>query len=665
MGTSLIQPGLPRPLGATWTKRGVNFALFSSHATRVELCLFDADSGAEVVRCDLPARSGDIWHGLMSPRRAAPGTHYAFFVHGPMEPDQGHRFDPAVGLIDPYSRALSAQLPLRSRVSDSVFEWGEDRPPAHPWRDTFIYELHVKGFTQLHPAVPAEWRGKYLGLTVAPVIEHLKSIGVTAVELLPCQSFTSEQFLRERKLGNYWGYNSVAWFAPANDYALRDAVTEFKQMVKALHAAGIEVILDVVFNHTAEGNEEGPLLSLRGIDNSVYYRLIPQDQRFYENISGCGNTVNCEHPQVRALIIDCLKYWVEDMHVDGFRFDLATVLGREGNGFNEHSGFFKSLRAEPSLAYVKLIAEPWDVGLGGYQLGRFPPGWAEWNDRYRDTMRSFWRRDAGKIGEFAERFAGSSDLFRHNGRKPTASINFPTSHDGFTLYDLVSYNERHNEANLDGNTDGHSDNLSWNCGAEGPTGDAQVNKLRQRQIRNFLATLFFSQGVPMLQAGDEFARTQRGNNNAYCQDNEISWIDWRLRGANRELLRFVRLLAQLRRRHIEFRRETFLKGAASRASVKDVIWLNAGGSEITADEWHDPNLRAMAVWFGKQHNLQGRLLLLVNGGDVAQTFALPAAPAGEPWICQFDTAHDAPESRSLGHAQDYRLDSSSVALLEC
>jgi glycogen operon protein len=397
----------------------------------------------------------------------------------------------------------------------------------------------------------------------------------------------------------------------------------------------------------------------------VYYRLMPQDLRFYENISGCGNTINCEHPQVRNLIIDCLKYWVEDMHVDGFRFDLATVLGREGNGFNEHSGFFKSLRAEPALAYVKLIAEPWDVGLGGYQLGRFPAGWAEWNDRYRDAMRSFWRRDAGKIGEFAERFAGSSDLFRHNGRKPTASINFPTSHDGFTLYDLVAYNERHNEANLDGNTDGHSDNLSWNCGAEGPTDDAQVNMLRQRQIRNFLATLFFSQGVPMLQAGDEFARTQRGNNNAYCQDNEISWIDWRLRGANQELLRFVRLLAQLRRRHIEFRRETFLKGAASRASVKDVIWLNASGSEITAAEWHDPNLRAMAVWFGKQHNLQGRLLLLVNGGDGAQTFALPAAPAGEPWICQFDTAHDARESRSLGAAHDYRLDSSSVALLEC
>jgi isoamylase len=661
----LIQSGLPRPLGAHWTERGVNFALFSSNATRVELCLFDAESGAEAGRCDLPARTGDIWHGLISPRRAEPGSQYAYHVHGPREPDNGHRFDATAALIDPYSRALSGRLPFRSRVTADAFDWGEDRPPAHPWRDTLIYELHVKGFTQLHPAVPAEWRGKYLGLTVAPVIEHLKSIGVTAVELLPCQAFMSEQFLLDRKLSNYWGYNSLAWFAPANEYALHDAVAEFKLMVKTLHAAGIEVILDVVFNHTAEGNEAGPLLSLRGIDNSVYYRLVPQDLRRYENISGCGNTVNCEHPQVRALIIDCLKYWVEDMHVDGFRFDLATVLGREGNGFNEHSVFFRSLRAEPSLAYVKLIAEPWDVGSGGYQLGRFPPGWAEWNDRYRDTMRSFWRGDGGKIGEFAERFAGSSDLFRHNGRKPTAGVNFLTAHDGFTLCDLVSYDERHNEANLEGNNDGHSSNLSWNCGTEGPTGDVQVNALRSRQMRNFLATLFFSQGVPMLQAGDEFARTQRGNNNAYCQDNEISWIDWHLRAVNHDLLRFVRLLAQLRRRHIEFRRETFLKGAASRAGVKDVIWLNTAGSEMTQAEWHDPYLRAMAVWFGKKNDLQGRLLLLVNGGDHAQVFTLPSAAEDGPWICQFDTAQEVRESRSLGHGQDYHLDASSAALLEC
>jgi isoamylase len=659
-----IQAGLPRPLGATLTKHGVNFALFSSNATRVEVCLFNAEGGAELVRYDLPARTGDIWHGLISPRRVGAGSHYAFYVHGPNEPEKGHRFDATVALIDPYARELSCAWPLRSRVIDGGFDWGADRPPANPWRDTLIYELHVKGFTRLHPAVPAAWRGKYLGLTVAPVIEHLKSIGVTAVELLPCQSFVTERFLRDRGLSNYWGYNSVAWFSPANEYALHDAVVEFKTMVKALHAAGIEVILDVVFNHTAEGNETGPLLSLRGIDNSVYYRLMAQDKRFYENVSGCGNTVNCEHSQVRTLMIDCLKYWVEDMHVDGFRFDLATVLAREGNGFNEHCAFFKSLRAEPALAYVKLIAEPWDVGWGGYQLGRFPPGWAEWNDRYRDAARSFWRRD-GKIGELAERLAGSSDVFRRNGRKPTAGINFPTAHDGFTLYDLVSYNERHNEANRDGNTEGHNDNLSWNCGAEGPTDDAAVNSLRKRQMRNLLTTLFFSQGVPMLQAGDEFARTQRGNNNAYCQDNEISWVDWHLRSVNLDLLRFVQLLAQLRRRHVEFRRETFLKGAVSRASAKDVTWLNVGGNEMKQGEWQDANLRTLGIWFAKRNNLEGRLLLLLNAGDSAQTFTLPSGPVNQPWIRQFDTTQGTHEAMSLGLANDYRLDASSAALLEC
>jgi glycogen operon protein len=661
----VIQAGLPRPLGATWTKRGVNFALFSIHATRVEVCLFDAQSGAELSRHDLPARTGYIWHGIVSPRGAGPGSLYAFYVHGPNEPEKGHRFEPSVGLIDPYARELSSAWPLRSRVIDGAFDWGGDRPPAVPWRETLIYELHVKGFTRLHPAVPPRWRGKYLGLTVAPVIEHLKSIGVTAVELLPCQSFVSEPFLLERKLNNYWGYNPVAWFSPANEYAVDDAVVEFKTMVQALHAAGIEVILDVVFNHTAEGNETGPLLSLRGIDNSVYYRLLAEDKRLYENVTGCGNTVNCEHSQVRTLIVDCLRYWVEEMHVDGFRFDLATVLAREDGGFNEHSALFKAVRAEPALAFVKLIAEPWDVGWGGYQLGRFPAGWAEWNDRYRDAVRSFWRGDGGKIGDFVERFAGSSDLFRHNGRKPTAGINFPTAHDGFTLWDLVSYSERHNEANLDDNSDGHSDNLSWNCGAEGPTDDIGINSLRKRQMRNLLATLFFSQGVPMLQAGDEFARTQGGNNNAYCQDNEISWVDWRLRSTHLDLLRFVQLLARLRRLHVEFRRETFLKGAASRAGVKDVTWLNAAGTEMKQGEWHDGNLRTLGIWFGKRSNLQGRLLLLLNAADAPQTFTLPAAPANEPWIRQFDTAAAGLEATSLGQAREYRLEANSAALLEC
>jgi isoamylase len=661
----MLQAGSPRPLGATWTKRGVNFALYSSHATRVEVCLFDAQSGAEMARYDLPARTGDVWHGLASPRRAGPGTHYAFRVHGPHEPEKGHRFDPATALVDPYARELSVRPPLRSRVIDRGFDWGADRPPSIPWRDTIIYEMHVKGFTRLHPAVPEKWRGKYLGLSVAPVMEHLKSVGVTAVQLLPCQAFVSEQFLLDRKLSNYWGYNSLAWFAPANEYAVDDAVVEFKTMVKTLHAAGIEVILDVVFNHTAEGNETGPLLSLRGIDNAVYYRLTPGDLRIYENSSGCGNTVNCAHPQVRVLIIDCLKYWVEEMHVDGFRFDLATVLGREDGGFNEHAAFFKALRSEPALAYIKLIAEPWDVGWGGYQLGRFPPGWSEWNDRYRDTMRSFWRGDAGKLGEFAERFAGSSDVFRHNGRKPTAGINFISAHDGLTLNDMVSYNERHNEANLENNADGHNNDLSWNCGVEGRSDDAEVMRLRNRQMRNFLATLFFSQGVPMLQAGDEFGRTQGGNNNAYCQDNELSWVDWRLRGAHHGFLEFAQLLAQLRRRHVEFRRETFLKGAASRAGVKDVTWLNVRGTEMTQGEWHESSAHVLGAWFGEHTGSVEHLLLLINSGGADQSFQLPAAPADGPWIRLFDTAEESIAAKSLGLVRSYILQGHSFVLLEC
>jgi isoamylase len=660
-----IQTGSPRPLGATWNRQGVNFALFSRNATRVELCLYDAASGAETARCDLAARSGDVWHGLISARHAPPGTPYAFCVHGPNDPQNGHRFDATVPLIDPYSRALSVSLPLRARVVDSRFHWEGDRPPTIPWRDSVIYELHVKGFTRLHPAVPEKWRGTYLGLSVAPVIEHLKSIGVTAVELLPCQSFVSEQFLRDRHLTNYWGYNPVAWFSPANEYAVSDAVVEFKTMVRALHAAGIEVILDVVFNHTAEGNESGPLLSLRGIDNSVYYRLHPGDLRLYENFSGCGNTLNCEQPQVRALIIDCLKYWVEEMHVDGFRFDLATVLGRGAGGFDPNAAFFKALRAEPALTYVKLIAEPWDVGPGGYQLGHFPLGWSEWNDHYRDGVRGFWRGDGGKIGEIAERLAGSSDVFRHNGRKPTAGVNFLAAHDGMTLNDLVTYNERHNEANLENNADGHSNEMSWNCGVEGPTSDVDIHALRNRQMRNFLATLFLSQGVPMLQAGDEFARTQKGNNNAYCQDNEISWIDWRLRSVNHDILEFVQLLARLRRAHIELRRETFLKGSASRARVKDVTWLNVRGAEMKQSDWQQPDLRALGMWFGGQAGSAEHLLLLVNSAGSEQSFGLPASPVGGPWICLFDTAAPGIGASSLGAARSYALKAHSAVLLEC
>jgi isoamylase len=619
-----IQVGAPRPLGATPTGQGVNFALFSSHATRVELCIFDADSGAETARYDLPGRTGDVWHGLVSPRRASAGTRYAFRVHGANDPEGGGRFDPGIALIDPYARALSSEEPLRSLVSDAAFDWEDDRPPATPWRDTVIYELHVKGYTQLHPLVPPEHRGKYLGLATEPVTAHLKSLGVTAVELLPCQAFLAEDFLRARGLVNYWGYNPIAWFAPANEYAVEDAVREFKAMVQALHREGLEVILDVVFNHTAEGGETGPVLCYKGIDNAAYYRLTP-DKRGYENLTGTGNTVNCEHPAVLSLIIDCLRYWVEEMHVD----------------------------------------EPWDVGPGGYQLGRFPAGWCEWNDRYRDTVRAFWRRDGGRIGEFAERLAGSSDIFRHNGRKPTASLNFVTAHDGFTLNDLVSYDQPRNEANGENGQDGHRHNLSWNCGREGPTDDPEIIALRKRQMRNFVATLFLSQGVPMLSAGDEFARTQRGNNNAYCQDNEISWVDWSLLAANADLVDFVRLVASLRRSHVEFRRETFLKGAASRVEVKDVTWLHARGAEMTQDDWRDGNLRTLGIWYGKRSEWAARLLLLLNASDSVQTFTLPAPPADSPWRRRFDTASKTTEVLVLEDDVVFPLAPSSAAFLEC
>ncbi len=661
---NFLQGGAPQPLGATWTSGGVNFAIFSSHATRIEVCLYDAATGRPTWRCDLPARSGDVWHGAVSLAAAPPGSQYSFHVHGPNAPQLGHRFDADVALIDPYARALSRSEPLRSIIVDGHFDWEGDRPPAVPWRDSVIYELHTKGFTKLHPEVPAAWRGRFLGLTAPPVLQYLKSLGVTAVELLPCQSFVSEPFLRERGLTNFWGYNTVAWFSPANEFAVADAVVEFKTMVKTLHAAGFEVILDIVFNHTAEGNENGPVLSLKGIDNSVYYRLLPE-RYYYDNVTGCGNTVNCEHPQVRALIVDCLKYWVSEMHVDGFRFDLATVLARDAQGFNQHSAFFKAVRAEPSLEHVKLIAEPWDVGWGGYQLGRFPAGWAEWNDRYRDTVRSYWRRDGGKLGDLAERFAGSSDIFRHNGRKPTASINFVTAHDGFTLHDLVSYDTRHNAANGENNADGTSNNLSWNCGVEGPTDDLAVVSLRKRQMRNLLATLFLSQGIPMLQAGDEFARTQHGNNNAYCQDNEISWVDWRSCTANQDLVAFVAMLTRIRREHAELRRETFLKGTASRTGVKDVSWLHLRGDEMNQNDWQDGNLRTLGVLFGNRNNSAHRLLFLLHAGDEPVEFRVPDTPPSSPWTCCFDTAREPAATRVLDFAHYYPLVANSSALLEC
>jgi isoamylase len=660
-----MKGGSPDILGATFTGEGVNFAIRSRAATRVDVCIYDSTGERETARLTLPAKTGAIHHGFVERELARVGTLYGIRVHGAYDPREGYRFNANKLLIDPWARDIvgeikwhpsilgydatdaegtrpsladSAAFMPRCRVIDPSFDWEDDKQPAVPWRDTLIYELHVKGFTQLHPEVPPEWRGKYLALTVPSVIAHLKSLGITAVELMPVHAFTDEGFLHERGLTNYWGYNTVSWFAPTHRYAVKDPVVELKQAVKALHAAGIEVILDVVYNHTAEGNHQGPTLNFRGIDNRAYYFHRANDRRFYDDVTGVGNTVACDHPIVQADIVASLRYFAEEFRVDGFRFDLATVLGRDRSGFNSNSPFFSMLAADPVLAYVKLIAEPWDVGLGGYQLGNFPAGWSEWNDRYRDTMRAFWHGGRRMLGGFAERFAGSSDLFRRHGRKPTASVNFIAAHDGFTLRDTVSYNDKHNEANLEGNRDGHSNNHSWNCGTEGATDDVHIIALRRRQVRNMLTTLFFSQGVPMLLAGDELYRTQCGNNNAYCQDNEISWVDWSSLGADDSLLDFVRGLAALRRARPELRRDTFLKGALHASHSRDICWWHPAGHEMTDPEWNDPELRCLGVGVGGTAS-GPELLMLLNPTEAESEFHLPANAIGSGWEVVLDTAH--------------------------
>jgi glycogen operon protein len=654
---SIIGPGVSRPLGATWTGEGVNFTLFSEHATDVELCLFDATGQVELQRLFLPGRTGPVWHGFLPASLARPGTLYGFRVHGPYDPARGQRFNPRKLLLDPCALDVvgeptphpalsggangvadpldSAPFVPRSRVIDTTFDWGGSRAPGTPWRDTVIYELHVKGFTQLHPEVPPPWRGKYLGLTVPAVIDHLKRLGVTAVELLPCHAMASEPFLADRGLTNYWGYNPLGWFAPTRRYAVADPVGEFKQMVRALHEAGIEVILDVVFNHTAEGGEPGLTLGLRGIDNLTWYRVLPHDPAHYENFTGCGNTVNTDHPGVRQVILDCLRYWARQLRVDGFRFDLGTVLGRDAAGFTPRAPLFAAIRSDPALSYCKLIAEPWDVGPGGYRLGGFPAGWSEWNDRYRDTVRAFWRGDAGQVPALAERLAGSSDLFRSAGRRPRASINFVTAHDGFTLADLVSYNERHNEANLEGNVDGHGENLSSNYGVEGPTDDPAILALRQRQMRNLLATLLLSQGVPMLQAGDEFARSQGGNNNAYCQDNEIGWLAWPAAGDERatDLTGFTAALIALRQRRPELRRDTFFKGSPREGRQPDVRWLHPAGRDMFGGDWTDEALRCLGMLLGASSDRRDDLLVILSAAPGDTGFLLPDDVTGRWRVC--------------------------------
>jgi isoamylase len=697
-----VWPGQPYPRGATWDGMGVNFALFAEHAERVELCVFDASGRHELQRVRLRERTDQVWHAYLP--QARPGLLYGWRVHGPYRPRDGHRFNPHKLLLDPYARSIvgalrwhdalfgyrighderdlsfdrrdSAPYMPRCKVVDTAFSWGDDRPPRVPWHQTVIYELHVRGFTMRHPEVPEALRGSYAALACAPVIDHLKRLGVTTVELMPVHSFIDDRHLVERDLRNYWGYNTIGYFAPERRYSASGKVGEFKTMVRTLHAAGIEVILDVVYNHTAEGNEFGPTLSFRGIDNAAYYRLVPGEPRHYQDFTGCGNTLNLQHPRVLQLLMDSLRYWVTEMHVDGFRFDLASALARELHEVDKLSAFFDVLRQDPVLSRVKLVAEPWDLGSGGYQVGNFPVGWAEWNDKYRDTMRAYWKGEGGLIGEFAQRLTGSSDLYNRSGRRPYASINFIAAHDGFTLADLVSYNDKHNEANGEDNRDGHSHNLSWNCGVEGPSDDEAVRTLRARQQRNFIATLLLSQGVPMLLAGDEIGRTQSGNNNAYAQDNETSWVDWALDDAKRALLEFSCRLVALRAAHPAFHRRDFFQGRPLYGSqVRDIVWMQPDGSEMTEASWSHSHARALAVFLAGEglNEVDGRgrrqvdddFVLLFNADTQAIDFSLPQALATRCGEVLVDTtwATGLPTAAVAAGSGRYTLGAHALALL--
>jgi len=700
---SRLREGLPNPLGATWTGLGVNFALFSANATKVELCLFDDDGTTEIERIALPEYTDEVWHGFLPDAR--PGTIYAYRVYGPYEPASGHRFNSNKLLLDPYAKALhgrlewnpalfgyamesgddltfderdSAPFMPKCRVVDPAFTWGEDRPPRTAWERTIVYELHVRGYTMRHPEVPEFLRGTFRGLTDPAVLDHIRRLGVTAVELLPVHQFIDDSHLLEKGLVNYWGYNSISFFALARRYAsVPDfAFAEFKEMVARFHQAGIEVILDVVYNHTAEGNELGPTLSFKGIDNASYYRLLPDQPRYFINDTGTGNTLNLSHQRVLQMVTDSLRYWVQEMHVDGFRFDLGTILAREPYGFDEGGGFLDSCRQDPILSSVKLIAEPWDCGPGGYQVGGFPPGWAEWNDRYRDTVRAYWKGDEGTLAELAARITASSDLFNRRGRKPWASANFITAHDGFTLNDLVSYTDKHNEANGEDNRDGHSDNRSWNHGVEGPTDDPEIVELRERQKRNFLATLLLSQGTPMVLAGDEFGRTQQGNNNAYCQDNEISWVDWDHDKRGEALIRFTEKLTTLRRQYPVLRRSRFLTASWNEElGVKDSTWLTPDGDEMTAEHWQDPNARCFGLLLDGRAQVSGiprrgseaTLLLVVNAHHDVVVFKLPEVTGGRDWVRLIDTNlpeedDDPEEPTRLAFGHNYEVTGRSLLL---
>jgi isoamylase len=672
-----VWPGTPYPLGATWDGAGTNFALFSEVAEQVELCLFnagDADEDGET-RIAITEVDGLVWHCYLP--GVEPGQRYGYRVHGPYQPERGHRCNPSKLLLDPYGKAVEGQVAWhqavysyqhgnpsvlntddsapympRNVVINPYFDWGDDRPPRTPYHETLIYEAHVRGLTMRHPEVSAEQRGSYAGLTHPAVIDHLTRLGVTAVELMPVHQSVSEPALVRRGLTNYWGYNTIAFLAPDNRYSSSGTpyghVAEFKGAVKALHAAGIEVILDVVYNHTAEGGGLGPTLSFRGIDNAAYYQLAPGNPQSYLDYTGCGNSLNVRNPHPLQLIMDSLRYWILDMHVDGFRFDLASALARELHDVDRLSAFFDLVQQDPVVSQVKLIAEPWDVGEGGYQVGHFPPLWTEWNGQYRDTVRDFWRGRAATLPEFASRLTGSSDLYETSARRPVASVNFITCHDGFTLRDLVSYDRKHNESNGDYNRDGTDDNRSWNCGAEGPADDPAVNELRARQARNLLVTLFCSQGVPMLLAGDEMSRSQRGNNNAYCQDNEMSWVDWEAASKQQDLIDFTCMLSELRRAHPVFRRRRFFSGRAETDGLADIVWLTPAGRQMTDNDWQTGYARSLTVFLNgdaiTEPGPRGEtvrddsLLLLFNANREPVTFTLPGARFGPGWEVVISTA---------------------------